>query len=1208
MMKIRDVLVRDFDKTRIEEIVKVDQMSEEAIYEEISEYIATNSIKRSYKELLRAIAESPATPHEGIGVWISGFFGSGKSFFAKNLGNVIANKKALGTPFSELFKKQMEDKSISDLVDLINARIPTDVIMFDVSADKAVKSGDQTIAEIMYNVLLSELDYSVDFDIAELEIELEKEGTLEDFLGLCKKKNWNWRKVRKGAQKINRASQILHEMYPKTYPSADSWAKAKQRKTDITVKEFVERTFDLMERRRPGKALVFIIDEVGQFVARSEKKIENLRAVVEQFGKVSKNKVRKGEAVAPVWLIVTSQEKLNEVVAAIDSKRVILAKLQDRFKYRIDLKPEDIQEVASKRVLAKKENKLTDLKRVFSEHEGRLNQACQLENTSRKSYVLEEDFIQFYPYLPHYIDLSITIMSGIRLQPGAPRHLGGSNRTIINQTYEMMKSDRTDVANKDVGTLVSLDKIYELIEGNLTSEKLIDIGDIMKRYEGIGGLETWAPRVAKAVCLLEFVRDLPRTPKNIAAVLVDNVKRSAPVKEVEEAIEKLVKDKFIKNTEDGYKLQTAGEKDWESERRDIGLKGKHRNDIKRGAVGTIFAGPNIRTIRYKNLKSFKIGVSIDRVEGKEKGQIPVKVRIAEDEKEFPKLLEDVRKESRFDSNKNNLYYVFPLTNEVDKLIENLHRSTEMIGKYERQRSQNQINREQASCLENEKSELNRYKNRLQEKLLEAMSRGQTLFRGVSEDASDLGGTLSEIIKAKTKKIIPDLYPKLELGACSLKGDEADKLLKAANLNNLPPVFNEKELVRKDGTKLVLNTSAPVAVEILNYIMSRTDYGEIVTGKMMDAHFGGTDYAWERDLLRMVLAVLMRTGSIEVTYQGNKYRDHTDAQGHVPFTNNTAFKSSSFAPRKAIGLSIKKSAVENFEKLTGTEVDMDTTAIDKAMKKFTKGEMEQLYKDLAMAKAENLIVLDFLDVYMKELEKIVNTDQDDCVEILASKGEELKETKEKVKRIQTTITDKNLAELHKARSLLMRIWPTVEGRGDFENYRDDARKLQDLLNAEDFFEHFAEMKKLNEKLAGKYRDVYLNSHKERTKTYKGAISELKKEDGFSKLKTDEKNNILNSMKERACDSFDMMEGEAACKNCRAMLGQMESDIAALDGLKREASIRLQKVLAPKQRIERIRLTRFFGSSIGNEEELDRAIEELRTHLLKLLKEDVKIILE
>ena len=100
---------------------------------------------------------------------------------------------------------------------------------------------------------------------------------------------------------------------------------------------------------------MFIIDEVGQHVARSGDKIEDLRATVEEFGKVGKNLLKARKIIAPCWIVVTSQEKLDEVVAAIDSKRVELAKLQDRFHYRVDLAPSDIREVATKRVLAKKE-------------------------------------------------------------------------------------------------------------------------------------------------------------------------------------------------------------------------------------------------------------------------------------------------------------------------------------------------------------------------------------------------------------------------------------------------------------------------------------------------------------------------------------------------------------------------------------------------------------------------------------------------------------------------------------------------------------------------------------------------------------------------------------------------------------------------------------------------------------------------------------
>jgi len=72
-----------------------------------------------------------------------------------------------------------------------------------------------------------------------------------------------------------------------------------------------------------------------------------------------------------------------------------------------------------------------------------------------------------YPYPPHYIDIGISIMSGIRLQPGAPRHFGGSYRTIIKQAYEMLVSNRTRLADCPIGTLVTLDRVYELVEGNL---------------------------------------------------------------------------------------------------------------------------------------------------------------------------------------------------------------------------------------------------------------------------------------------------------------------------------------------------------------------------------------------------------------------------------------------------------------------------------------------------------------------------------------------------------------------------------------------------------------------------------------------------------------------------------------------------------------------------------------------------------------------
>lgn len=166
MKTIGELLARDLGQP-IEEIIKVNQVDEDSVYTEITEYIATERILEQYRSLLKAIAEEPSEPSEAIGVWISGFFGSGKSSFAKNLGYVLSNRHIKGVTASELFKNQVNDRRVGEYLDLINSSIPTEVIMFDVSVDRAVKRTNERIGEVMYTVLLRELDYAEDYDIAE---------------------------------------------------------------------------------------------------------------------------------------------------------------------------------------------------------------------------------------------------------------------------------------------------------------------------------------------------------------------------------------------------------------------------------------------------------------------------------------------------------------------------------------------------------------------------------------------------------------------------------------------------------------------------------------------------------------------------------------------------------------------------------------------------------------------------------------------------------------------------------------------------------------------------------------------------------------------------------------------------------------------------------------------------------------------------------
>ena len=1226
MKTIGDLLARDLSR-KIEEIIQVDQADQQSVHDEITEYIATDSIREQYHDLLKAIAEAPSDPHESVGVWVSGFFGSGKSSFAKNLGYALENRTVLGNKFADLFKQQLvdprtHDTRIGDLLDLINAKTPTEVILFEVAKEADTRKVTQRIAELMYTVLLRELGYSEDFDVAELEIELEAEGKLPEFIATCKtllKKDWET--VRAGAQKLSRASAILHQLDPKLYPSADSWSHSQRnRDASISVGKVVKRTFDLWGRRRKGKALAFIIDEVGQHVARSGDKIEDLRATIEEFGKVGKNLLKEHKISAPCWIVVTSQEKLDEVVAAIDSKRVELAKLQDRFRYRVDLAPSDIREVATKRVLAKKTEAEKLLKKLFSENQGQLNAALRLERTSRPSDISESDFIHFYPYPPHYIDLCIGIMSGIRLQPGAPRHYGGSNRTIIKQAYEMLVSDRTAFARKPIRALVTLDKVFELVEGNLSNERRTDIHEVAERFKNDPEDHGWALRVAKAICLLEFIRDLPRTEANIAAMLVDEVGKATPLSEVQSAVKRLNNAQFIRNTEEGWKLQTAQEKNWETERRGhLEPKPRERNELTRAALQQVFDEPEFKTFRYQN-RSFRIGISFDGASIGDDNELPLTLCVADDADELSKRIEEIRTDSQQKTHENDLYWLFCLTPEIDELVGQLHASRKMVDKYNQLSAQQKISPDEATCLQDEKNSKNGYETRLRDKLTEAMDRGTGMFRGVQKDASALGKGLSEILKKLFQLIVPDLYPKLGIGSRPLKGDEAEQILKAADLKALPNVFYVGDqglsLVVKDGSKHIINANADIAREVLDYLKSEHSYGnkDSRMGKALEKRFGGTPYGWERDMLRLILATLFRAGEIEVTYQGNRFHNYQDPASRTPFINNPAFRSSLFSPRQSVGLKTLTQAVQQLEDLTGEEVDVEEGAIATAFKKLAAEELERLYPLKATAEAQRLPILPMLSEYQQTLIGIQSSASDDCVRILTENGSQFAETRDKVRETREWLGPISIGLLRQSRLVSEQVWQRLASYRPSPEIAARVEQLKSLLGSEHFIESWNEIVEHTDAVLAAYKKAYVDLFERRRNAYESAIEEIKNRTEWGPLEAtnpETASSLLSPLLGRVGNDEDKQSVVEGASVGKASLTEMESDLCAVDGLKSSVLVKLQEFSIGSEKkapVRRVRLSEFFNRPIQTQEDLEKALGLLRDSLQKYIDEGAVIILE
>jgi hypothetical protein len=309
---IKSLFANDIHR-RIEEVIKVDQTTDDILRDEINEYVVTDAIRSHYTNIFDAYRETPNKPHEGIAIWVSGFFGSGKSSFAKMLGLSIENRPVAGIPAGDRFAQRAGDNKLQVLLKAINEQIPTHAVIFDVSTDRGIRSGNQSLTEIMYGLFLQSLGYAKDLDLSELEIALEEKGQLEGFeaeYGRLFNKEWSFEKG-KVAFALSEASRVLHSLDPQTYPMADSWVKAVKNKADISPGKLADRANELMKRRRPGQALMFVVDEVGQFVARDVQKMLDLQAVVQSLGVKGRGKH---------WIVVTSQEKASSS-AALTTRR-----------------------------------------------------------------------------------------------------------------------------------------------------------------------------------------------------------------------------------------------------------------------------------------------------------------------------------------------------------------------------------------------------------------------------------------------------------------------------------------------------------------------------------------------------------------------------------------------------------------------------------------------------------------------------------------------------------------------------------------------------------------------------------------------------------------------------------------------------------------------------------------------------------------------
>ena len=1178
-----DQLIKSlFDKKidrRIEEVIKVDQTDEDVLRDEIDEYVVTDAIGRHYVDIYERYSETPNKPHEGVAIWVSGFFGSGKSSFAKMLGLSIANRPVVGESAAGRFAKRTGDKKLQVLLKAITEKIPTHAVIFDVSTDRGIRSGNQTLTEIMYGLFLQSLGYAKDLDLSELEIALEEKAKLARFEEEYRRLfNKDWA-VEKGkvAFALSEASRVLNSLDPATYPMADSWVKAVKNKADISPGKLAERANELMKRRRPGQSLMFVVDEVGQFVARDVQKMLDLQAVVQSFGVKGRGRH---------WIVVTSQEKLGELVSGLDDKKIELARLMDRFPLQVHLEPSDIAEVTSRRVLSKNANAQATLGKLFDEHRGRLTDHTRLTADIKLPELTRDSFIELYPLLPYQIDLIIQVVSGLRTQGGTSKHVGGANRTIIKLAQQLLINPAVNLAEQPFGSLVRLDQVYDLVEGNIGSQVRAKIAAIAKELD-----HPLAQPVAKVICLLQYVKSVHRTAENIAAALHPSVAADSQLAGVKEALSQLETAHKVRRGDDGYRIPTPAEDDWERLRNGINPKPGDAHRLYSEVLASFWQPQPSHTLF--DTKAFKAGLAIH---GREviDGDMMFHVHLANDGKEFQALAVELR--TRSQQERKNVFWAVSLNGAIDRETVELFRSQEVLSRKEREAK----TADETALIGEEKVRLRRHQDELRRLLRAACLSGSVYFRGndrsPADRAVDVGKSASEILG----HVLPEIFDRFKEAAARStdvkKG--VDALLTAENLQGLPSVFGSLGLLRDEKGKTVFRVESGPLAEVLSRIEERANYGDTASGRLLSDEFAKEPFGWDFETVRLLVLSLLRAGKIEATSKGQTIGVATGVEARDTFSNNNLFRQASFRPKKGIEFAELVRASEAFRDTFGSEVrELNAGAIISELRKEIARHEDAVASALGQLTAHRLPGGGLLEGAIGQMKAILRDSEDNAIATFNASHRSIKDAIKHAAELAHALSEPRLRDLERARQALGTAWPFLRQEPDIsDDLRAKATALEDLLARETFYREFPSIEQHATAINAEYDHRYDEALEARLAAYTKALDRLVKTAGWTDIDEELQRKL----------ALPLERGKVKDKE-RLPIPQLRSDCDACDARLRSAIAELRRII-DGERLATVSLGSYFGGGIETEEQLEAALEGIREECARLIGAGKKVILQ
>ena len=554
-MIIKDLFSKPIDRD-IKGVIKVGQGDNSNIHQELEEYVVTRELQKHFLDFFASYKKGIIGNTDKMGVWISGFFGSGKSHFLKILSYILANKKVNGKTAVDYF---FDDNKISDPMVIADMKlattVPTDVVLFNIDSKSEVngKQSKDAIVSVLQNVFNEMQGFSGSNPfLADLERKLTEEGKYDLFKEkFAESFGSDWVDARSDFDFIqDDVVGVLDEIGFMSVEAARNWCEKATGDYKYKVEDFAQLVKKYLERKGNNHHIVFLIDEIGQYIGDDSKLMLNLQTVTEDLGTACKGKA---------WIVVTSQQDIDSITK---TKGNDFSKIQGRFDTRLSLSSANVDEVIKKRILEKNDFGKQTLSLLYDDKATVIkNLIIFNDGVEKKLYSGRDNFADIYPFIPYQFNLLGSVLTSIRTHGASGKHLAEGERSML----ALFKESAVKVMNDEPGTIVPFNMFYDALEQFLDhSHKGVISRALDNEYLNPNhDRECFDVNVLKTLFMIKYVKEIKANIENITSLMVSNVNddRMALAQQVEDALKRLVRQTLVQKNGDIYVFLTDEEQE-----------------------------------------------------------------------------------------------------------------------------------------------------------------------------------------------------------------------------------------------------------------------------------------------------------------------------------------------------------------------------------------------------------------------------------------------------------------------------------------------------------------------------------------------------------------------------------------------------------------------------------------------------------------------